>query len=257
MKISLFNEDCLVLLPKLPSDSVQAIIADLPYGSTNCKWDSRIDLDSLWGEYKRILTPNGIVLLFGTQPFSSTLVMSNPKSFKFCYVWEKNCPSNIALANKQPLRYTEDILVFYDKQPTYNKQMIERSESGRKLIEQYQKNKTTFKLTKSDVTSNTSTEVSPDHYDAALKNPSNILRFGVERGHRRYHETQKPVALLEWLIKTHTNPKDTVLDSCMGSGSTVIAASNLDRNSIGIEKDPKIFGTAVGRLLAHLQERKQ
>lgn len=247
--IKLVNSDCLGVLPSIPDSSIHMVLTDLPYGITNCHWDSLIDLELLWREWKRVLKPNGLVVLFGTQPFTSKLVLSNPEWFKFTYVWEKNCPSNIACANIQPLRYSEDIIVFYKQQPTFNKQMIERSESGKKLIKQYQKNNTTFKLSTSDVSSSTPTEVDPMKYDANLKNPSNILKFGVERGRRRYHQTQKPVDLLEYLIKTHTNEGDLVLDNCMGSGSTVIAAMKTKRNCIGIEKDPKIFGTAAGRIL--------
>ncbi len=248
LDIHLLHGDCLAIMPLVAAGTIDAILTDLPYGSTKCKWDTPIDLQAMWLEYWRILKPNGLIMLFGTQPFMSTLISSGIDWFKFCYVWEKNCPTNIAQANVQPLRYTEEIAVFYRKQPTYNKQMIARSESGKKLIEQYQKNNTTFKLSTSEVTSGTATEVDPNKYDAATKNPSNLLKFGVERGKRRFHETQKPVALLEYLIKAHTNPGDVVLDSCMGSGSTVIAANNLGRKAIGIEKDAGIFGVAVDRI---------
>ena len=244
----IYHGDCLEKMKLIDNKSVDLILCDLPYGTTKCKWDIIIPFEPLWEQYNRILKDNGSIVLNASQPFTSLLITSNIKMFKYSWVWEKNCPSNIACGNSQPLRYTEDICVFYKNKSTFNKQMIERSESGSKLIKQYQKNNISFKLSKSDVSSNTATEVDPNKYDSMLKNPSNLIYFGVERGKAHVHPTQKPLALFEYLIKTYTNEGDLVLDNCAGSGTTGVACLKLNRRFILIEKENEFVDIIKNRI---------
>lgn len=240
--------DCLDIMISIPDQSIDMILCDLPYGTTRCKWDVVIPFDRLWKHYCRIIKNNGAIVLTASQPFTSLLIVSNIDLYRYSWVWEKNCPSNIACANYQPLRYTEDICVFYKHTPIFNKQMIDRSERGKKIIQQYQKNNTTFKLSSSDVSSVTSTEVDANRYDPTKKNPSNLVYFGVERGKRHIHPSQKSLALFEYLISTYTNVGDTVLDNCAGSGTTAIACINLDRKFICIEKNPQYYELMCNRI---------
>jgi site-specific DNA-methyltransferase (adenine-specific) len=234
---NLIYGDCLEKMQDIDDKSIDLILCDLPYSITKCSWDILIPFDKLWEQYNRIIKDNGAITLTSSQPFTTHLISSNIKNFKYCWIWQKNCPSNIACGNYMPLRYTEDICVFYKNQPKYNKQMIERDESGKKLIKGYQDRGTTFKLSASEVSSETSTEVDPNHYSSELKNPSNLIYFGVDRGRKYKHPSKKPVALFEYLIKTYTNENDLVLDNCAGSFTTAIAADNLSRNWICIEKN--------------------
>jgi len=245
--MKLLYGDCLNELKNIPNNSIDLVLSDPPYGITYCKWDSIISFDLLWNQLNRIIKDNSAIVLTASQPFTTLLINSNLKMFKYNWVWGKNCPSNIACSNYQPMRYTEDIVVFSKNKHKFNKQMISRSESGSKVIKRHQKNKTTFKLSKSNVSSNTSTEVNPYKYDINLKNPSNLISFGVVRGKKRKHPTQKPVELMEYLIKTYTDENDLVLDFAMGSGTTGIACKNLNRKFIGIEKNLKYFKIAEER----------
>ena len=186
------------------------ILCDPPYGTTASDWDKVICFKKMWAEYERIAKENAAIVIFAQQPFTSLLICSNIEMYKYNWVWKKNCPSNIANSNRQPMKYHEDICVFYKKQPIYNKQMIDRSESGKKLIKQYQENNTSFKLSASNVSSTTSTEVDPNRYDPNVKNPSTIIEFDINRGKNRFHPTQKPVLLCEYLIKTYTNSNQLV-----------------------------------------------
>jgi site-specific DNA-methyltransferase (adenine-specific) len=202
----------------------------------------------MWLELSRIVKNNGAICLFGSEPFSSNLRVSNISDFKYDWVWQKSNPANIALANKMPLKYHELISVFYKKQVLYNKQMIPRDEKGIARIKAGKKSGKSFKFSSSEIQTSTSKKVeySPDRYDTNFKNPSSVLNFKVERGKK--HPTQKPVALLEYLIKTYTVEGETVLDFTMGSGSTGVAAKNLKRKFIGIEKEEKYFKIAEGRI---------
>lgn len=249
--INLILGDCLEKMIDIKDKSIDLIICDLPYGHTKCSWDSIIPFDKLWEQYNRIIKENGVIALNSSQPFTTFLISSNLNNFKYSWVWNKNCPSNIACGNYMPLRYTEDICIFYKKQPTYNKQMIQRSESGKKLINQYKKKLTTFKLSSSNVSSTTSTEVDPNRYSSDFKNPSNLINFGVDRSRKYKHPSKKPVSLCEYLIKTYTNQGETVLDNCMGSGTTGIACLNTGRKFIGIEKDESFFKIAKLRIEEH------
>lgn len=247
--INLYKGDCLELMKYIPDGSIDAIITDPPYGTTACKWDSVIPFDLMWEQLNRIIKPNGAIVLFGSEPFSSALRMSNIKNYKYDWIWEKSNPANIALANRMPLKYHEIISLFYFKQPIYNKQMIERDELGKKRL-QNKNNPIKFKGSDIQGTSKINKEYDINRYDENLKNPSSILKFKVERG--KHHPTQKPVALLEYLIKTYTNENETVLDFTMGSGTTGVACKNLNRKFIGIEKDDKYFEIAKNRIENHV-----
>ena len=235
--------DCLEIMKGIPDGSIDAIITDPPYGTTACKWDSVIDFNLMWEQLNRIIKPNGAIVLFGSEPFSSALRMSNIKNYKYDWIWEKDKAGNFALANRMPMKYHEIISVFYKKQPTYNKQMIERSEGGKK------RNKTSKNFNNNNVTSiingNLSSKSLGEVFYPKLKNPSSVLKYNKQVG---LHPTQKPLELMEYLINTYTNEGETVLDFTMGSGSTGVAAKNTKRNFIGIEMDDKYFDIATERI---------
>ena len=215
----------------IPDKSVDMILCDLPYGTTRNKWDSIIPLDDLWRQYNRIIKDNGVAVLHCQQPFTTNLVYSNIKNFKYSYVWYKHQVSGFLNAKKQPLRNCEDIAVFYSKQPTYNPQMV--------------KGKMQLKNTGGASTNYNDfyaiPHMSDDYY------PTTLLDFPLRR-FKGGHPTQKPVELEEWLINTFTNVGETVLDNCMGSGSTGVAALNTNRRFIGIELDPTYCGIAKDRI---------
>lgn len=242
-KYTLMFGDCLERMKEIPDGSIDAIICDPPYGTTACKWDSVIPFDSMWDELKRIIKPNGAISLFSAEPFSSTLRMSNIKQYKYDWIWVKDKPSNFVMANKQPMRYSENISVFYIKQPTYNKQMIPRTGSGAERCK--------YKVDHSNRTMQGGGEYQggkESSYDRDLKNPSNVLTYSTGRRQDLCHPTQKPVALLEYLIKTYTNENETVLDFTFGSGSTGVACLNTNRKFIGIEMDENYFNIAKDRM---------
>ena len=236
--IELIQGECLTEMQKIESSSIDLILCDLPYGTTQCKWDSIIDLDLLWNEYKRIIKDNGAILLFASQPFTSTLICSNLKQFKYSYVWDKTTKTNHLNAKKQPLRQTEDICVFYKKQPTYNPQGLIECE-----VSNFRPNH--FKYKKGEKVYGEQKEHS--NKSSYTNYPSNLLQYS-NGNHNSLHPTQKPVDLLEFLIKTYSNETDTVLDNTMGSGTTGVAAKNLNRSFIGIEQDPKYFKIAEERI---------
>lgn len=235
--MKLFHGDCLELMKELPDGSVDMILCDLPYGTTQNKWDTIIPFDLLWEQYMRI--SKGAVVLFAAQPFTSLLISSNLKYFKYDWVWEKTKATGHLNAKKQPLRNKEDILVFYKKQPTYNPQMVEG--------EPY-KNKTGKDTNgSSSMTTSYGKYTNKRNENTGFRYPKQILKFNtVQRN--TLHPTEKPVSLLEYLIKTYTDEGDVVLDNCMGSGSTGTACMNTNRRFIGIEKDKEYFDIACGRL---------
>lgn len=240
--------DCLEVMKDIDDKSIDMILCDLPYGTTACKWDTIIPFEPLWEQYHRIIKDNGAIVLTASQPFTTKLIESNLKLFRYELIWEKSNPSNIALANKQPLKYHENICVFYKKQPIYNKQFIKR-ESPR--IKQAQKNNYKFHNSQSEQTELKYIEVDSNKYNSELKNPSSILKFNSLRPNAKEfvnHPTQKPVALFEYLIKTYTNEGDLVLDNCAGSGTTGVACKNLNRNYILIEKEPEYIKIIKARL---------
>ena len=237
--IQLFKGDCLEVMKSIPDKSIDAIITDPPYGTTACKWDSVIPFDLMWEQLNRIIKPNGAIVLFGSEPFSSALRMSNIKNYKYDWVWEKEQGTNFALSKKQPLRKHEIISVFYSKQPYYNSvgeklnnpQKVKRGDN-----------------TKSITSQNNSKYLKESIYTDRTKHT--ILKFKRDRTNK--HPTQKPVALMEYLIKTYTNENETVLDFTMGSGTTGMACKNTNRKFIGIEMDDKYFDIAENRINNHL-----
>lgn len=231
--MTLLQGDCLELMKDIPDKSVDLILCDLPYGTTKCKWDTVIPFDKLWEQYNRIIKDNGAIVLFGNEPFSSQLRLSNLKNYKYDWVWDKKRGSNFATVKIRPFNSFENIMVFYKKQPTYNPQMWKSTPYTCK--QGYVGEAKQTGLYRDDVI----TVNNGDRY------PLTILSFSKETG---LHPTQKPVALLEYLIKTYTNEGDTVLDNCMGSGSTGVACKNTNREFIGMELDEKYFKIACERL---------
>lgn len=225
--------DCLEKMREIPDGSVDMILCDPPYGTTACKWDSVIPFAPLWEQYERIIKDDGAIVLFGNEPFSSQLRLSNLKNYKYDWVWDKKRGSNFATVKIRPFNSFENIMVFYKKQPTYNPQMWKSTP--------YTCNQGYVGETKQTglYRDNVITVNNGDRY------PLTILSFSKETG---LHPTQKPVALLEYLIKTYTNEGDVVLDNCMGSGSTGVACVNTGRNFIGIELDEKYFNIAKERI---------
>ena len=258
--VHLIKGDCLIEMQNIPDKSIDMICADLPYGTTACKWDVVIPFEPLWAQYKRIIKDNGAIVLFGSQPFTSALVMSNPKWFKYCWVWEKSNPTGMGQANKRPMKYHEDICVFYLKQPTYNKQMIKRESERIK-----QSHKSNYSFNVSDKNSGNQQSISykdinSERYSANEKNPSSVIKVNSLRANSKEwceHPTQKPVPLLEYIIKTYTNEGETVLDNTFGSGSTGVACVNTNRNFIGIEMDDKYFEIAKNRIEQTIKNKKQ
>ena len=240
--------DCLELIPKHIEDkSIDMIFCDLPYGTTQCKWDSIIDLDKLWKEYKRVIKDNGAIVLFSAEPFTSNLIMSNKKSFKYRWTWNKIKASNHLNSRRQPLRCIEDICVFYKKQPTYNPQLRDRLKKNiRDPKREYGKgNNKTYGETKENYLFNSGREIPLDKgYPLDLLEFSQLGSFG----NKREHPTQKPIELIEYMIKTYTNEGDLILDNTCGSGTTGRGAKNLKRNYIMMEQDPKYFEIAKARV---------
>ncbi len=212
--------DCLEVMKDIPNKSIDMILCDLPYGTTACKWDTIIPFESLWEQYKRIIKDNGAIVLTASQPFTSALVMSNVKDYKYNWVWNKKAFSNQMMAKFQPLRITEDVCVFNSK--IYQPQGLIKY------------GKTTKQGSK--ITDNIGGGTRKTEYTQEFTNyPKNLLEFSKDRP--SYHPTQKPVALFEYLIKTYTSVGDVVLDNTIGSGTTAVAAINTGRNFIGIEMD--------------------
>jgi site-specific DNA-methyltransferase (adenine-specific) len=242
MTVQLMQGDCLVRMAEIPDGSVDMILADLPYGTTACKWDNVIPFEPLWQHYWRVLKPNGAVVLFGSEPFSSHLRMSQIKHYKYDWVWFKNRGSNFATVKYQPMKEHELVSIFGKGKTKYYPQMQARSENGQKMV----KSAITFKGKLNTVYGNANSKGgSKGHLDLTWRNPSSVQKFNCQVGH---HPTQKPVALLEYLIRTYTLESETVLDNTMGSGSTGVAAVNLKRKFIGIEQDDKYFAIAQKRI---------
>jgi site-specific DNA-methyltransferase (adenine-specific) len=232
--------DCLELMPKLIKDkSIDMIFCDLPYGTTQCKWDSVIDLDRIWKEYKRVIKDNGAIVLFASQPFTSVLVSSNLKMFKYSFTWDKITKTNHLNAKKQPLRQVEDICVFYKKQPTYNPQGLVECE-----VSNFRPNH--FKYKKDEKVYGEQKEYS--NKSTYTNYPSNLIQYS-NGNHNSLHPTQKPLSLIEYMIKTYTNEGDLILDNTCGSGTTGRGAKNLNRDYIMIEQEEKYYEIACKRLI--------
>lgn len=232
----LIKGDCLKVLDKFAENKIDLILVDLPYGTTQLDWDNVIDLEKMWKLINKIKKENAAVIMFGQGKFSIMLGASNIDAYRYSLVWEKTQATGHLVASKMPLKAHEDLLVFYDKSPTYNPQKTE----GHKPVNSYKKTKENQNRTKlynlqtKEITGGGNTD----------RFPRSVLRFkGVKRT-ERLHITEKPVKLLEWLIKSYSNEGDTVLDFTMGSGSTGIACMNTNRKFIGIEKDDGVFSIA-------------
>lgn len=229
--IDLHLGDCLEVMKQIPDKSVDAIICDLPYGTTQNKWDSIIPLDMLWEQYKRIC--KGAIVLTAQTPFDKVLGCSNLKMLKYEWIWKKESGTGFLNAKKAPLKDHENVLVFYNKPPTYNPQM----RTGFKPYAFVRKNSRSV---------NYGNQVDTIANNNGDRYPLTVIEF--QRDKDKFHPTQKPVALMEYLVKTYTNESDTVLDNCMGSGTTGVACKNLNRKFIGIEKDPTYFQIAKERI---------
>lgn len=225
----LWQGDCLELMNNIPDNSVDMILCDLPYGTTNCGWDSVLDLDLLWMQYNRIAKANAAIVLFAQTPFDKVLGMSNLRDLRYEIIWEKTAATGHLNAKKMPMKAHENILVFYKKLPTYNPQKT----YGHKPVNSYTKYLET--QNKTELYNNVSTEIvgggNTDRY------PRSVIKFPKDTQKESYHPTQKPVALCEWLIKTFSNEGDVVVDNCCGSGTSLVAAKKLNRQFYGIDTE--------------------
>lgn len=235
--------DCLERMKEIGSSTVDMILCDLPYGTTCCSWDVVIPFENLWVEYERVIKPNGAIVLFGSHPFSAVLACSNLELFRYEWIWEKPAATGFLNADKQPLRAHENILVFYKCLPTFNPQKTfghERKKSKRKNIG----------------SSHYGKQLNIKDYDSTERYPRTVQVFSKD--YPSIHDTQKPVALCEYLIRTYTNAGELVLDNTMGSGTTGVACVNTRRRFIGIEKDEEIFNEAKERIaLAAVEKDRQ
>ena len=241
--IDLMHNNYLKLMKDIPDGSVDMILCDLPYGTTACKWDSIIPFEELWKWYCRIIKDDGAIILFGSEPFTSILICSQISLFRYDLIWDKQKGCDFLNANRKPLKSHENILVFYKKSPTYNKQYW--YSTPYKKINGNKKQSSVY---------HDSHDVDTESTDGK-RNPLSILPF--PRDGNRVHPTQKPVALLEYLIKTYTNEGETVLDNCMGSGSTGVACVDTNRRFIGIELDDKYFEIAKQRIDAAIRDKEK
>lgn len=238
--ITMLNGDCLELMTNLADNSVDMILVDLPYGTTGISWDSVIPFDKMWEQFNRVTKDNAAIVLFASQPFTTDLICSNRKDYKYSLVWKKNVPTGMSSAKYRPMKYHEDICVFHKRQPTYNPIMKERIGVGKACYnyDHYCGESNHVKL-----------EKVKKKYDPDWVQPSSVLEFNVVPNRKgKLHPTQKPVELLEYLIKTFSNEGDTVLDCCAGSFSTGVACINTNRDFIGIEKDVSYFNIGTERL---------
>lgn len=264
MKIDLRCGDCLELMKDIPDKSIDMILCDLPYGVTACKWDTIIPFEPLWEQYNRIIKDNGAIILFGSEPFTAELIHSNIKNFKYEWIWEKQKASNFMSAKYQPLKYHENICVFSKSTHNYYPQRYkvlefeEIKQMSDKELKQVFETRNYDRFGKIDRRKTINNPVTNKEHigndikrirnaDDGYRYPKSILKINKEIN-TNLHPTQKPVKLLEYLIKTYTNEGDIVLDNCMGSGSTGVACLNTNRNFIGIELDEKYFEIAKKRI---------
>jgi site-specific DNA-methyltransferase (adenine-specific) len=235
----ILNGDCLELMDFIPNASIDMILCDLPYGTTACKWDTVIDFKKLWAQYERIINPNGAIVLTASQPFTSALVMSNPKLFKYCWVWDKAKAANFPQVKYAPLKIHEDVCVFSKNRHLYNAQMVigkNRQKGGYKVKGEFA------------VMDGAPAKINNEYY------PKSILDYSLsDNKNSGLHPTQKPVALFEYLIKTYTNEGGLVLDNCAGSGTTAIACINTNRKFIVMEQDEKYFEIMKARIDQHAE----
>jgi len=250
--IQLHHGDCLEIMPTLEAGSFDAIIADLPYGTTACKWDTVIPFAPLWREYKRLIKPRGAIVLFGSQPFTSLLVTSNLEWFRYDWYWQKDKGSNFLFGNKQPMKVIETISVFYEEQPTYNPQKTINPNGPSKRHLSFNTSNGNSDRAKDIMPNMPAMPIAGKSYEADKLLPKQLIYFAREQRDKQ-HPTQKPVALLEYLVRTYTNPGDVVLDNTMGSGTTMVACIQTGRRGVGIEKEAKYFEIARDRIEATIQ----
>ncbi len=237
--MQLIHGDCLEKMKDIPDQSVDMVLTDPPYGTTACKWDSVIPFDALWEQYRRVTKPNAAIVLTASQPFTTALISSNMREFRYCWVWDKVRGSNFQNARRQPMKSHEDICVFYAAQPTYNPQYWYGKPYATKARP---RSREVEGLSGGSVADICAATVSED----GRRYPLSIVQYS--RDGDRVHPTQKPVALMEYLIRTYTNEGEVVMDNCMGSGTTGVACANTGRRFIGIEREPKYFAIACRRI---------
>ena len=242
MTAKLMQGDCLERMAEIEPGAIDMVLTDPPYGTTACKWDTVIDLEAMWEELRRTTKPNGAIVMTASQPFTSRLVMSNPDWFRHEWIWKKNCGSNFASLKRNPFKEHESVVVFSGKPLEFYPIRQERSPGGMAMVKSC---KYTSKAGGDAIGGKMKTDKAKR--DPKMRHPSSVQAFNVQRGH---HPTQKPVALMEYLIKTYTNEGETVLDFTMGSGSTGVACVNTGRRFIGIELDPDYFAIAEQRISA-------
>jgi site-specific DNA-methyltransferase (adenine-specific) len=235
---TLVNANCFDIFPFIENKSINMILCDLPYGKTKNKWDSMLELNELWRQYERIIVDNGVIVLFGQDKFSAKLMLSNEKLHRYNIIWEKTTPTGYLNAKKMPLRNHEDILVFYKQLPTYNPQKTIGHERKISSAHHKRNSKKTTNYGEHGLIS----------YDSTERYPKSIWKFATDKQKESLHPTQKPILLLEEIIKTFTNEGDTVLDNTMGSGTTILAAIKNNRIGIGIEKEKVYFDITVKRI---------
>ena len=249
MDIDLRHGDCLQIMNQIPDASIDMVLCDLPYGQTSCKWDTPIDLNELWCHYKRIVKPNRAIVLFGSQPFTTKLIYSNIDWFKYCWIWKKNRATGHVHAKNKPMKIHEEICIFSSGNTLHQGQSSNRMPyypQGLIKLEDGEKRRT-----RNDSGDNSVMSKRKSHKETIWTHtnyPNSILEFDIEMNDKRFHETQKPLLLSEYLINTYTNDGETVLDNCMGGGNNAIACKNTNRKFIGIEKDDKYFSISLSRV---------
>lgn len=241
---NIYNMDCLEGLKYLEDNSVDCILTDPPYNTTNCSWECEVDLECLWNEWKRVLKDNGVVLIFGSEPFSSKVRLSNIEWYRYDLYWVKERPTNFFQLKRRFGKTTENIMVFYKKQPTYNPQMAKSN---------VPKVTNATKKSHTSVTSGISKSMIKPYEDTGYRYPTDILKFNREKLGSTIHETQKPLELAKYLINTFTNEGDTVLDCFSGSGTFFLASTLLKRNCIAFENDEEIFNKSIKRIEEYAQ----
>ena len=240
--------DCLEGMKYIDDKSIDMILCDLPYGKTACKWDKIIPFEPLWEQYKRIIKDNGAIVLFGSQPFTSMLIMSNLKWFKYEWIWKKNTGSGFATAKYMPMKYHEHILVFGRGRINYYPIPTKRNSE-----ESINRSKYAMNVCKDNTSNHIPMKRFKTIYDSETKSPESVLEFkSVPNARNKIHPTQKPIALFEYLIRTYTNEGEIVLDNCIGSGTTAIACINTNRNFIGFELNKEYYEIAKNRINKHI-----
>lgn len=244
--IKLYHDDCFNVFPQLEDKSIDLVLCDMPYGTTACKWDTVLDLEAMWGELRRIVKDNTAIVLTASQPFTTTLICSNRDWFKYCWVWHKTCGAGFLNAKNAPIKYHEDIVIFSSASAA-NRCKNRMTYNPQGLIKVNKIKRNCASRDRNDTIGSRSGRLEGTEYIQEYENyPTTYLKYPNDT---KLHPTRKPVALMEYLIKTYSNEGDTVLDFCMGSGTTGVACKNLNRQFIGIEKEEKYFNIAKDRIL--------